>query len=121
MQQIDPCRGDVENSLEDYSLEQDNSFRTANPFHVKGDDKYTRSVQCIVFMITGGRIHSIREMSTDEFGLRSMEDIDQSDLRIPSKMWGNRGLVPMGKLNSLTTLQYTTLIFQMMAHFNIQH
>ena len=49
-----------------------------------GDDKYTRSVQCIVFMITGGRIPSSGEMCTDEFGLRSMEDIDQRDLRMSS-------------------------------------
>jgi hypothetical protein len=33
-------------------------------------------------MITGGRIPSIREMITDEFGLRSMQDIDPMDLRM---------------------------------------
>ncbi len=79
----------MENSLEDCSRQQDKFLRTANSFHVKGDDKYTRSVECIhciVYMITGGRIPSIREMTTDEFGLRSMEDIDQVDLRMSSKM-----------------------------------
>jgi hypothetical protein len=39
-------------------------------------------------MITGGRIPSIRNMSTDEFGLRSMADTDPRYLRISSKMWG---------------------------------
>ncbi len=59
-------------------------MRTANIFHVKGNDKYTRSVQCIVFMITG--ILSIMEMTADELGLRSM-DIDLVNLRMTSKMW----------------------------------
>jgi hypothetical protein len=72
MQQIDPC--DVEYSLEDFTQQQDKLLRTANSFHVRGDDKYARSVECIVFMITGGKIFSIREMTTDEFGLRSMEE-----------------------------------------------
>ncbi len=73
-------------------------MRTANSFHVRGDDKYTRSVQCIGFMINRGRIPSIREMNTDEYGLRSMEDIDPVDfLRMSSKMWEKRGLLPMGK------------------------
>ncbi len=65
MQQIDPS--DMENSLEDCSRQQDKCLRTANSFHVRGDDKYTRSVKCIVFMITGGSIPSIREMTTDEY------------------------------------------------------
>ncbi len=53
-------------------------MRTANSFHVNGDDKYTRSlrsVQCIVFIVTRGKIPSIREMTMDEYGLISMEDI----------------------------------------------
>jgi hypothetical protein len=78
MQQFDPC--DVKNSLEDRSRQQDKFLRTANAFYVRGEDKYTRSVQYIVFMITGGRTPSIREMTTDEYGLRSMEDIDLVDL-----------------------------------------
>ncbi len=57
----------------------------ANYFHVKGDDKYTRSVECDVFMITNGRIPTIDEMTTD--GLRSMSDIDLVDLRMPSRQW----------------------------------
>jgi hypothetical protein len=69
----------------------------ANSFHVRGDYQYTGSVQCIVLMIMGGRIPSIREMTTDEYGLKSMED-DLVDLRMSSKMWEKRGLVPMGKL-----------------------
>ncbi len=74
MLQIDPS--DAEKSLEDMAQQQDSFQRTANPFHVKRDDKYTRSLQCIVFMITGGRIPSIKEMTKNEYGLRSMEDFD---------------------------------------------
>jgi hypothetical protein len=37
---------------------------------VKGYEKYTRSVECIIFMITNGRFPSIDEMTTDEYGLR---------------------------------------------------
>ncbi len=55
-----------------------------NYFHVKGDDKYTRSVECVVFMITNGRIPTMDEMTTDEIGLRSMSDIDPVDLRMSS-------------------------------------
>ncbi len=72
--------------------------------HVKGDDKYTRFEQCIVFIITGGRIPSIRDMNTDDYGLRSMEEIDPVDLRMSSKMWEKIRLVPMGK-----TIEYTSL------------
>ncbi len=71
MLQIDPS--DAESSFEVMARQQDNFLKTANSFHVKGNDKYALSVQCIVFMITG--ILSIREMTTDEFGLRSMENI----------------------------------------------
>ncbi len=78
MEPIDPQ--DVENSLEDCARHQDQFMRTASSFHVKGDDKYTRSVGCVVFTITGGRIPSIDEMTTDEYGLRSMTDIDPADL-----------------------------------------
>ncbi len=59
----------------------------ANYFHVKGDDQYTRSVECVVFMITNGRILTIYEMTTDEYGLRSMTDIDPVDLRMPARQW----------------------------------
>jgi hypothetical protein len=77
--------------------QQDNFLRTENSFHVRGDDKYTRSAQCIVFMIYGGRIPSIREMNTDEYGLRSMKEIDPVDLRMSLKMWEKKGLLPMSK------------------------
>ncbi len=69
----------------------------ANNFHLKGDDKYTRSVECIVFMITNGRFPAIHEMTTDEYGLRSMTDIDSADLRMSSRQWELLGLVPSGK------------------------
>jgi hypothetical protein len=82
-------------------------LRTANSFHVRSDDKCTRSVECIVFMITGGRIPSITEMNTDEYGLRSMEDIDPVDLRMSSKTWEKKGLVPMGKTTEYTSLYGT--------------
>ncbi len=68
---------------------------TTNSFHLKGNDKYTRSVQCIVSMITG--ILLIREMTTtDEFRLRSM-DIYPMDLRMSSKTWEKKGLFSSGK------------------------
>jgi hypothetical protein len=82
MEPIDPQ--DVENSLEDCTRHQDQFMRTANSFHVKADDKYTRSVECVVFMITGGIIPTINEMTADGFGLRSMTDIDPMDLRMSS-------------------------------------
>jgi hypothetical protein len=43
-------------------------------------------------MIMEGRIPLIRKVTTDEFGLRSMEDIDPRDLRMSSKMWEKLGL-----------------------------
>ena len=67
---------------------------TANSFHVKGDDKYTRSVECIVFMITNGRFPVNHEMTTDEYGLQSMSDIDPADLGMSSRQWESLGLVP---------------------------
>jgi hypothetical protein len=69
----------------------------ANYFHVKGDDKYTRSAEGVVFMITNGRIPTIDEMTTDEYGLRSMSDIEIVDLRMSSRQWEFQGLVPSGK------------------------
>ena len=60
--------------------QQDKLFRTADAFYVRVDDEYTRSVQCIVFMITEGRVPSIKEMITDEYGVRSMCDKDPKDL-----------------------------------------
>ena len=73
MSLIDPQ--EAENSLEDCARQLDQFVSTANSFHVKGDDKYTRSVECIVFMITNGRFPAIHEMTTDEYGLRSMNVI----------------------------------------------
>jgi hypothetical protein len=96
----------VEYSLEDCTRQQHNFLGTVYSFHVKGNNKYTRSVQCIVFMITG--ILSIREMTTDEYGLRSM-DIDPANLRMSSKMWEKRGLVPIGKMIEHTLLYGTDL------------
>jgi hypothetical protein len=95
MAPIDPQ--DVDNSLEDCSRQLDQFVSNANNFHVKGDDKYTRSVECIVFMITNGRFPAIHEMTTDEYGLRSMTDIDPADLRMSSRQWELLGLVPSGK------------------------
>ena len=93
---IDPQ--DADNSLEDCSRQLDQFVSNANNFHVKGDDKYTRSVECIVFMITNGRFPAIHEMTTDEYGLRSiMTDIDPADLRMSSRRWELLGLVPSGK------------------------
>ena len=80
---IDPQ--DIDNSLEDFARQLDQFVSTANSFHVKGDDKYTRSVECIVFMITNGRFPATHEITTDEYGLRSMSDIDPVDLRMSSR------------------------------------
>jgi hypothetical protein len=93
---IDPQ--DADNSLEDCSRQLDQFVSNANNFHVKGDDKYTRSVECIVFMITNGRFPAIHEMTTDEYGSRSiMTDIVPADLRMSSRRWELLGLVPSGK------------------------
>ena len=95
MAPIDPQEAD--NSLEDCARELDQFESTANSFHVKGDDKYTRSVEFIVFMITNGRFPATYEMTTDEYGLRSMSEIHQADLRMSSRPWELQGLVPSGK------------------------
>jgi hypothetical protein len=47
-------------------------------------------------MITGGRIPSITEMSTDECGLRSMQEIDPVNSRMSSRQWEKLGLLPLG-------------------------
>ena len=60
-------------------------------------------------MIMGGIIPLIRELTKDEFGFRSMENIDPEDFRMSSKMWENRGLVPMGKMIEHTSLYGTDL------------
>jgi hypothetical protein len=105
--QIDP--NDAKFSLEDMTRQHDKCFRTANSFHVKGDNKYTKSVWCIVFMITGGRIPLIREMTEDEYRLRSMEHIDPADLRMSYMIWEKRGLVPMGKMIEHASMYGTDL------------
>jgi hypothetical protein len=92
---IDPQ--DADNSLEDCARQLDQFVSAANYFHVKGDDKYTRSVECVVFTITNARIPTIDEMTTDEYGLRSMSDIDLVDLRMSSRQWELQRLVPSGK------------------------
>ncbi len=48
-------------------------------------------------MITNGRFPAIDEMTTDEYGLRSMSDIDPVDLRMSSRQWELQGRVPSGK------------------------
>ena len=65
---IDPQ--DIDNSLEDCARQLDQFVRLANSLHVKGDDKYTKSVECVVFMIINGRIPTFGEMTTDEYGLQ---------------------------------------------------
>ncbi len=100
---IDPK--DADNSLEDCSRQLDQFVSNTNSFHVKGDDKYTRSVECIVFMITNGRFPAIHEMTTDEYGLQSMTDIDLADLRMSSRQWELQGLVPSGKAPDHVSMQ----------------
>ncbi len=82
---IDPQ--DADNSLEDCARQVDQFVRTANSFHMKVDEKYTRYVECVIFMITNGRIPTIDEMTTDEYGLLSMSDIDPVDLKMSSRPW----------------------------------
>jgi hypothetical protein len=75
---------DADNSLEDCSRHLDQFVSNTNNFHVKGDDdKYTRSVECILFMIANGGFPAIHEMTTDEYGLQSMSD--PADLRMSSR------------------------------------
>jgi hypothetical protein len=38
-------------------------------------------------MITNGRFPATHEMTTDEYGLRSMSDIDPVDLRMSPRQW----------------------------------
>ncbi len=85
MAPIDPQ--DIDNSLEDCARQLDQFVSATNSFHVKGDGKYTRSVECIAFMITNGRFPATHEMTTDEYGWRSMSGIDQADLRMSSRQW----------------------------------
>ena len=80
--------------MEDCARHLDQFVSAAKYFHVKGDDKYPRSVECIIFMITNGRIPTIDEMATDEFGLQSMSDTDLVDLRMSFRQWELQGLVP---------------------------
>ncbi len=94
MAPIDPQ--DADNSLDNCARQLDQFVSTANSFRVKGDDKYTRSVECFVFMITNGRIPSINDMTTDEYGLLSVSEIDPVDLRISSRQWELQRLAPSG-------------------------
>ncbi len=48
-------------------------------------------------MITNGRFPAIHEMTTDEYGLRPMLDIDPVIFRMSSRQWELQGLVPSGK------------------------
>ena len=48
---------------------------------------------CHIHDYSWERIPTINEMTTDEYGLRSMSDIDPVDLRMSSK----QGLTPSGK------------------------
>jgi hypothetical protein len=48
-------------------------------------------------MIMNGRFPATHEMSTDEYELRSMSDIDPVDLRMSSRQWELQGLVPSGR------------------------
>jgi hypothetical protein len=50
---------DADNSLEDCSRQLHQFVSNANNFHVKSGDKYTRSVECVVFIITNGRFPAI--------------------------------------------------------------
>ncbi len=73
-----------------------------NAIDVRGDNKSTRSVRsvyCINFVITGGKIPSIKGMKTNKHGLKSMSDIVPKILITSSKMWGKKGLVSIGRFD----------------------
>jgi hypothetical protein len=110
MAPIDPQ--DADNSLEDCARQLDQFVSAANCFHVKGDDKYTISAECVIFMITNRRIPTIDEMTTDDYGLRSISDIDLVDLRMTSRQWELQGPVQSGK--GLIMYQCMELIFRVM-------
>ncbi len=92
--------------------ELDQFVSATNYFHVKGDDKYTRSVECLIFMITHGRIPTIDEMTTDEYGLRSMSDIDLVDLRCQLDNGSYKDLCH--RVKRLIMYQCMELIFRVM-------
>jgi hypothetical protein len=96
MQKIDPC--DNESSLEDVSAQQIFFFTRENSIAVRGDDnlKFTRPVYSITFMIAGGRLPSIKEMTMDGYGSKILNDVDQETLKMPSKIWEKKGLMLMG-------------------------
>ncbi len=48
-------------------------------------------------------------MTKDKYGFRSMEDIDPVDLRMSSKMWEKKELVPIGKMIEHTSIYGTDL------------
>jgi hypothetical protein len=77
---------------------------------VRADDKYTRSIECVVYLITGGRIPTINDMTTDEYGLQSMKDIDQMDLRMSSKQWEKQGLMLWSKALDHASMYRTDLL-----------
>ena len=60
-------------------------------------------------MITNGRFPANHEMTTDEYGLRSMSDIDPADLRMSSRQWELHGLVPSGKAPDHVSMNGTDL------------
>jgi hypothetical protein len=62
-------------------------------------------------MVTEGRIPTIDEMTTDEYGLRSMSDIDLVDLRMSSRQRELQGLasVPSGFLLDHVSMYGTDL------------
>jgi hypothetical protein len=64
-----------------------------NSIYVRSDYKFTRPAYSIIYMITGGRIPSIKEMTTDEYGSKVMMDFDPDTLKMSSKMWERKGRV----------------------------
>jgi hypothetical protein len=119
MIQLDPQ--DSETSLEDCSRHLDQFVSNANNFHVKGDDKCTRSVECMVHMLVHGRFPDPEEMTTDDFGLRSMTGMDPSELGMSARQWEALGLLSSGKAldhmsmygTDLTDEEYTANMYRM--------
>jgi hypothetical protein len=121
MAPLDPQDSETSFKLEDCSRHLDEFVSNANNFHVKGDDKYTRSIECIVHMIVFGRFPDSDEMTTDEFGLRSMTNMDPSELGMSARQWEALGLLSSGKAldhmsmygTDLTDDEYTANMYQM--------
>ncbi len=71
-------------SLQMLSGGRRNLWRSQILFHW-GDDNFTRPCHSIPFIITGGRIQSIKDLITDSYGPNVMHAIDSESLKKRTK------------------------------------